>query len=143
MTDENAPATDLPVLHALLICRGIEANETGELTLHNVVEIVPVEEVPTEVGPLTFVALLRNLPPGPSKGSFVISTGDPDEPGGRLPFEAEIPAGVGERQMAMQITVPKLPVSRPGWFHLGFEWDGQILGENKFLVGMVGKADDA
>ena len=47
-----------------------------------------------------------------------------------MPFEAEIPPGVGDRQLAMQITVPKLPVSRPGWFHLGFEWDGQMRGEN-------------
>ena len=116
----------------------MEANDTGELTLHNVVEIVPVAEVPTEVGPLTFVALVRNLPPGPSKGAFLIRTADPESPGGRLPFDTEVPPGLGERQMAMQITVPKLPVSQPGWFHLAFEWDGHILGENKFLVGLMG-----
>lgn len=123
------------------MCRGLETSSTGELTIHNVVEILPVEAVPSEVGPLTFLALVRNLPEGPSKGAFLLQAPGPEGQGGRLPFEAEIPAGVMERQMAMQITVPKLPVAAPGWFHIGFEWDGEILGQNKFLVGLMGEAE--
>ena len=101
-------------------------------------EIVPVEELPTEVGPLTFVAFVRNLPAGPSKGAFLLGTSGPEGQKGRLPFEAEIPAGIGDRQMSMQITVPKLPISTAGWVHIAFEWDGTVLGENRFLVGLMG-----
>lgn len=123
------------------MCRSLETDETGELTIHNVVEILPVDNVPAEVGPLTFLALVRGLPEGPSKGAFLLQAPGPEGQGGRLPFEAEVPAGVMQRQMAMQITVPKLPVAAAGWFHIGFEWDGHILGQNKFLVGVMGASD--
>ena len=114
----------------------METNATGEISIQNVMEILPVEALPAEVGPITFLALVRNLPQGPAKGAFLIQDPDGEEASGRLPFEAEVPAGAADRQIAVQVTVPKLPVKQAGWVHFGLEWDGTLLGANRFLVGV-------
>ena len=114
----------------------MDTDATGEISIQNVVEILPVDALPAEVGPLTFVALVRNLPQGPAKGAFLIQDPSGEEASGRLPFETGIPAGAEARQIAIQVTVPQMPVKSAGWFHFGFEWEGELLGANRFAVGL-------
>ena len=146
MSDQDTPPADQPadqpaavnqpIVNALLICRGIEAHASGELTIENVVEVLPVEEVPTEVGPIVLVAMVRGLPPGPGKGAFLIRP--PGEEGkiGRLPLETDVPQGFQGRQVALQVTLPKFPVQEGGWFDVHFEWNAQVLASNRFAVGV-------
>jgi hypothetical protein len=82
-------------VHGLLVCRKVETNPDGDLTLHNVVEVAPVASFPGDAGPLVFVAFVRNLPPGPGKGSFLLHpAGKKDTPLARLPITADIPPGL-------------------------------------------------
>lgn len=134
---ESAPETR-PVVHALLVCRGVEADERGEFSIQNVLEVLPVEEVPTEVGPLTFLALVRNLPQGPGKGAFLLRPQGGEAAQARLPIEVEVPAGYAGRQVALQVQVPTLPIGTGGWFVFEFEWAGEVLAANQFAVGVKG-----
>jgi len=120
------------------VCRGVEAEASGEITIENVVEVLPVAEVPSEVGPIVFLALVRDLPEGPGQGAFLLRPPGEEEKMGRLPLETEVPSAFKGRQIALQVTVPKLPVERGGWFDLHFEWDGKILASNRFAVGVRG-----
>ena len=137
MSDESSALTT-PIVHALLIGRSVETDESGDLSLKNVVEVLPVDKVPGDVGPLTFVAFVRNLQPGPSAGAFVLRAPGQEEPIGRLPLEMDVPAGLAARQVALQVTVPSLPVAGGGWFELYFEWEGVPLAANRFAVGVKG-----
>ncbi len=137
MSDESS-ALSTPIVHALLICRAVEADDTGELSLKNVVEVLPVDKVPGDVGPLTFVAFVRNLQPGPGKGAFVLRVPGAEEPIGRLPLEMEVPPGLAARQVALQVTVPSMPVASGGWFEVYFEWQGEPLAANRFAIGVKG-----
>jgi hypothetical protein len=137
MNAEPAP-TDRPIVHALLVCRGVEADERGEVTIQNVLEVLPVEEVPTEVGPLTFLALVRNLPQGAGSGAFLLRPQGAETAPARLPIEVEVPAGYAGRQIALQVRVPTLPIGTGGWFEVEFEWAGEVLATNRFAVGVKG-----
>jgi len=125
-----------PIVHALLVCRGLDTSAEGEISLQNVVEIVPVDKVPADIGPLTFVAFVRNLPKGPGQGAFVLRSPGREEALGRLPLEMDVPAGLEARQVALQVTVPSLPVASGGWFEVYFEWAGTPLAANRFAVGV-------
>ena len=125
-------------MHALLVCRAVEANDEGELSLKNVVEVLPIDKVPGDVGPLTFVAFVRNLPRGPGNGAFVLRSPGREEPIGRLPLEMDVPPGLEARQVALQVTVPSMPVAGGGWFELYFEWAGEPLAANRFAIGVKG-----
>jgi hypothetical protein len=136
---ENVPP---PIaVHGLLLCRKIETTPEGELTLHNVVEVVPVERFPSDVGPLVFVALVRNLPPGAGKAAFTLSpAGRPERVLARLPMEVNVRPEYRGRQVAVQLRVPSIPVASGGWFEIGFEWEGRVLASNRFIVGERGAA---
>ena len=123
-----------PIVHALLVCRNVSTAPSGELTIENVVEIVAVDAYPGDAGPLCFVALIRDLPPGPGEGAFVLHAGD-ETPLGRLPLSADVPPAYEGRQLALHVTLPKFPVEQGGWFDLAFEWNGQVLATNRFAVG--------
>ncbi|MDA1195280.1 MAG: hypothetical protein O2894_08850 [Planctomycetota bacterium] len=133
------PAT--PVVHALLACRALDAQGDGGISLQNVIEVVPVAALPGDAGPLILVALVRNLPPGPGEGAFVLRppAGEPDEPplpAQRLPIRVDVPAGLGDRQLALHVRLPHVPVSRGGWHEFHFEWEGAPLAANRFAVGI-------
>ena len=156
MSDSNDGSDSRePVIHALLVCRDVGANPAGELTLTDVVEVVVAKTLPGEIGPLVFVALVRGLPPGPGEAAFLIraeSTSEgcaeqvPSEQNAaaiRLPLNVNIPEGYGERQVALQLRVAKIPVHRGGWFELGFHWAGKPLAWNRFAVGQLAPAPNA
>ena len=126
-----------PIVHALLVCRRVEPDETGNLSLHNVVEILPAESLPGDIGPLTFVAFVRRLPAGPGRGAFVLRPADPDEPPiGQLPLELDVPPAFADRQIALHVTVPSLRLSAGGWIEYAFTWNGETLAANRFAVGV-------
>jgi hypothetical protein len=135
---EETPAAATPVVHALLVCRSVEANDRGEVSIQNVVEVAPVDSLPGDAGPLTFVALVRNLPPGPGEGAFLLQAPDTENQGGRLPLRMDVPAGFQDRQVALHVTLPSVPVQAGGWYELYFEWDGVALAANRFAVGVKG-----
>lgn len=129
--------SDSPIVHALLVCRSAEAAESGEITIHNVLELIPVDEVPGDVGPVTIVAFVRNLPQGAGTGAFLLRPQGADEQA-RLPLEVDVPAGFAGRQIALQVQLPSLPVGSGGWFEVEFEWNGSVLATNRFAVGVRG-----
>jgi hypothetical protein len=118
----------------------VESHPGGDLTLHNVVEIVPVDAFPADAGPLVFVAFVRSLPTGPGKGAFVLHpAGRRDDVVARLPLEAAVPPQFAARQVALQVRVPSIPVNRGGWYDVVFEWDGRPLAVNRFAIGEKAK----
>lgn len=124
------------VVHALLVCRKAEASATGEVNLQDVLEILPVDTLPGEAGPVTFVALVRNLPEGPGKGAFVVRAPAPLHVElARCPLQVQVPKGYAGRQVALQVRLPSLPVALGGWYELLFEWSGEVLAANRFAVG--------
>lgn len=117
------------------------ADAQGEISIENVVEVVPIDTVPGEIGPLTFVAFVRNLPPGPADAAFVLrpppGPGDePPPPAQKIPLKVELPPGLQDRQLALHVTVPSLPIARAGWHEVYFEWQGTPLSANRFAVGV-------
>ena len=130
-------STSLPTVHALLVCRRVEPDAEGDLSLHNVVEILPAEALPGDIGPLTFVAFVRNLPSGVGEGAFVLRPADPEQPPmGRLPLDVTVPPAFGERQVALHVTVPSMRISAGGWIEYAFTWNGEVLASNRFAVGV-------
>ncbi len=109
---------------------------SGGISIQNVLEVLPVEQVPGEVGPLTFLVLVRHLPQGPGRGAFLLRPAGQEEAQARLPVEVDVPAGYAERQVALQVQVPSMPVRSGGWFEVLFEWQGQVLAANRFAVGV-------
>jgi hypothetical protein len=129
------PAASL-VVHALLVCRKAAAGEGGALTIEQVLEVLPVDALPGDVGPLTFLALVRNLPEGPGRGAFVVRTPAPERRDvARCPLEVTVPKGYAGRQVALQVRLPRLPVARAGWYEVGFEWQGVEVAATRFVVG--------
>jgi hypothetical protein len=121
-------------LHAVLICRDVKADERGEISLLNVVEIIPTGSLPADVGPLCFVAFVRDLPGGPGNGAFLLR--HPDGTAlGRLPLEVNVPKGFEGRQLALHVKLAAMPIESGGWFEVAFEWEGAVLGTNRFAVG--------
>ena len=53
----------------------------------------------------------------------------------RFPLQFELPAPYRERQVALQLRVPSIPVKRGGWYEVAFEWGGRILAANRFAIG--------
>jgi hypothetical protein len=105
--------------------------------LEDVLEILPVAALPGDVGPLAFVAFVRNLPAGPGRGAFVVEA---DAPAvrvvARCPLEVNVPEGYQGRQVAVQVRLPSLPIARAGWYRLAFEWEGTRMATNRFAVGV-------
>lgn len=133
----SEPATPQPPeVHALLVCREVRADANGEISLHGIVEVLPVDSLPAQVGPLNFVAFVRGLTPGPCAGAFRLYVAGTGEPLGRLPLSVQVPAGYGERQVALQVQVAALPVARGGWLTLALEWDGKVIARTRFAVGV-------
>jgi hypothetical protein len=119
------------------VCRRVETTPAGELTVHNVVEVLAVDQVPGDVGPLVFLALVRDVPAGPGEGAFRIRPpAGTNEPGGRMPLKLDVPAAYGGRQVAVHVRLPSLPVTRGGWYEVAFEWGGRVLATNRFAVGV-------
>ncbi|MHC5010213.1 MAG: hypothetical protein ACYTG6_04585 [Planctomycetota bacterium] len=128
------------VVHGLLVCRNAELAEEGRLNLQEVLEVVAVDALPGDAGPLTFVAFLRRLPPGKGEGAFTIHpAGSRDHVTARLPLDVDVPEGSGERQVALQVRVPSIPVTRGGWYDVVFEWNGRPLATNRFAIGLLPK----
>ncbi len=129
------PAPAIAV-HALLVCRKAEMSPAGQLRIEDVLEILPVAALPGDVGPLTLLALVRNLPSGPGRGAFLVEAeGPPARDVARCPIEVEIPAAYGGRQVALQVRLPSLPIARGGWYEVTLEWEGLRLASNRFAVG--------
>lgn len=115
------------------------------MNLEDVLEIVAIDEMPGDAGPLAFVAFVRNIPAGEGKFAFVIHPPQTEEPvAARLPLEVKIPAAIATRQIAVQMRVPSFPVAQPGWYHLVLEWEGKPIAENRFAIGQrsAGRARD-
>lgn len=94
---------------------------------------------PGDAGPLTFVAFVRNLPPGPGTCAFVLRPVGEGGPGtARLPLEVDVGPSLAGRQVALQIRVPSLPVAQGGWYEVAFEWEGTPLAANRFAIGARG-----
>ena len=56
-------------VHALVVCRKAAVAPSGSITIEEVLEILPVDALPGDVGPLTFLALVRHLPSGRGRGA--------------------------------------------------------------------------
>jgi hypothetical protein len=124
-------------VHGLLVCRKVVAGAGGNVGLEDVVEILPVAALPGDAGPLAFVAFVRNLPPGPGRGAFVVESDAPTaRVVARCPLEVSVPEGYEGRQVAVQVRLPSLPIARGGWYRLAFEWGGTRLATNRFAVGV-------
>jgi hypothetical protein len=134
----DAPDAVTPVVHALLVCDAVEPTEDGGVSIQNVIEVLPADKVPGEVGPLTFVAFVRNLPAGPGDAAFLLRSPDGKSSSGtgRIPIKMDIPVGLQDRQLALHVTIPVLPVGTAGWYELYFEWQGTPLAANRFVVGL-------
>lgn len=138
MPPPEPPVPALPAIavHALLICRKVVAAAGGSVTLEDVLEILPVEALPGDVGPLSFVAFVRHLPAGPGRGAFVVeAVGETPRAVARAPLEINVPEGYQGRQVAVQVRMPSLPMTRGGWYQVAFEWAGARLAVNRFAVG--------
>ena len=122
-------AESTPILvHGLLVCRRADLAPEGRLDLAEVLEIVALDELPGDAGPLTFVAFVRGLPTGPTRCAFVIHpAGRPEHVTARLPVEGQVDPAFANRQVALQVRLPSIPVERGGWFDLVFEVDGKPL----------------
>ena len=116
------------------------------MNLEDVLEVVAVDELPGDAGPLAFVAFVRGIPAGAGKFAFVIQpAGSRDHITARLPLEVQVPEAFANRQVAVQVRVPSIPVSHGGWYDLMFEWEGKPLAANRFAIGQRGGGaeDDA
>jgi hypothetical protein len=137
MADPTRTDGTTPTVHGLLLCRRVETSAHGDLTLHEIVEVLPVDAFPADAGPLTFVAFVRSLPPGPGQAMFVLrTTGESAREVARLPLPVNVPRGFGGRQVALQLRVPSVPVQGGGWYEVVFEWNGTPLASNRFAIGM-------
>lgn len=132
------------MVHSLIVCRRVERTPEGELSIHNVLDILPVDRIPGEAGPIEIVALLRHLPPGAAECAFVVSRDPGGEVVARYPLSVVIDPGFQDRQVAVQLRSKAFPVPRGGWFTVTFEWMGAPLAVNRFAVGLRGRgAGDA
>ena len=130
-------ATPTPIIvHGLLICRSADLVAEGRLDLKEVLEIVALDELPGDAGPLTFVAFVRGLPKGPTSCAFVIHpAGNPDHVTARLPVEGVVSDAFENRQIALQMRLPSVPLEKGGWFDVVFEVNGTPLAMNRFAIG--------
>lgn len=125
-------------MHALVFCRDIELGQRGEVTLKNVLEVLPVASFPNDAGPLTIAAFVRDLPEGPGEGAFVLrAPGGVGEPLGAWRLSMDVPAAYQGRQQCIHLKVPELVVSDGGWFEVAFSYNGRELAANRFLVGAL------
>ena len=109
------------------------------MNLEDVLEVVAVDEMPGDAGPLAFVAFVRGIPAGEGKFAFVIQpAGSRDHVTARLPLEVKVPEAFAGRQVAVQVRVPSIPVQHGGWYDLMFEWEGKPLAANRFAIGQRG-----
>ena len=114
------------------------------MNLEDVLEVVALDEMPGDAGPLAFVAFVRGIPAGAGEFAFVIQpAGSPDHVTARLPLEVKVPEAFGGRQIAVQVRIPSIPVTHGGWYDLVFEWAGQPLAANRFAIGLRGAAREA
>lgn len=142
MKEAEEVAAKLPHVHAVLICEGIEQDANGSISLNNVTEVFAVESLPAEVGPLVFVAFLRDIPPGPCEGGFVLRSRGSDQVLARIPLgDVQVPASFGDRQLALHVRVPKVPVAQGGWYEVAFLWGEVELGFNRFAIGARKSSD--
>ena len=92
---EAAPADETPQIevHALLVCREVVGGKTGGVSVREVLDIVPVLQLPGDAGPLTFAAFVRAHRAGEAKVHFrIYPLGDPSVTLIELP-----PQGIGAR----------------------------------------------
>ena len=128
-----------PVVHGLLVCRNAEMAPEGRLNLTEILEVVAVEAMPADAGPLTFVAFVRSQAPGKTTFTFEVRpAGRPDEVAGRYPLDADIPDAFVGRQIAVQMQIPEIPVEHGGWYDVILSWEGETLAMNRFAIGLKG-----
>lgn len=115
----------------------------GNLTLTDILEVVALDELPGDAGPLTFVAFLRGAEPGPAKCAFVVHpAGQPTPEIARLPLDVQVSDAMDNRQVAVQVHLPSIPVKQGGWFDVTFEWEGVPLAQNRFAIGALSQTPD-
>lgn len=113
------------------------------MNLEDVLEVVAVDSMPGDAGPLSFVAFVRGIPAGEGKFAFVIQpSGSPDHVMARLPLEVTIPEAFWGRQVAVQVRVPSIPVKHGGWYDLMFEWEGTPIAATRFAIGQRGSGTE-
>jgi hypothetical protein len=133
--EQGGPAA--VVVHGLLVCRNAEIPGPGRLNLQDVLEVVALDRFPGDAGPLTFVALVRGLSAGPGRFAFTLHPrGRHEHVTAHLPGTAEVPPGSADRQLALQVRVPSIPVQRGGWYDVVFSWEGRPLASNRFAIGV-------
>jgi hypothetical protein len=116
----------------------------GRLNLEEVLEVIAVDEMPADAGPITFVAFVRAARAGKTTFTFEVRpAARPDEVAGRYPLEAEVPDAYVGRQVAVQMKVPSIPVTHGGWYDVRFVWEERILAVNRFAIGLKSGGTDA
>ena len=128
---------------ALLVCREIQNTKTG-VNVREILEVVPVLQLPGEAGPLTFAAFLRSERPGEAQVSFRIHPiADPSTTLVSLPGRLVVQKGYEGRQTVIGAGFKTLKVNAPGWFGVEFRVGEQILARTRFLVGVLQRAPAA
>jgi hypothetical protein len=126
-----------PDVQGLLVCRGVEPAAGGGVVLKDVLEIVQVKELPTDAGPISFVAFVRGLAEGVHEVAFrVHRAGEPDAGGANVQMRVTVPPGVGERQVPMYVTLPKVPVTDGGWYEVSLRIGEAVVARNRFAIGV-------
>jgi hypothetical protein len=132
-----AVATNHAEIQGLLVCRGVEPTTGGGVVLKDVLEIVQVPEFPTDAGPLSFVAFVRGLTEGVHEVAFrVHRSGEAESGGANVQMRVTVPAGIGDRQVPMYVTLPKVPVKDGGWYEVSLRLGEKILARNRFAIGV-------
>ena len=122
---------------ALLVCREIQNTKTG-VNVREVLEVVPVLQLPGEAGPLTFAAFLRSERAGEAKVSFrVHPLKDPTVTLITLPGRLLVQKGYEGRQTVVGAGFKTLKVNQSGWYGVEFRVGETILARARFLVGVM------
>ncbi len=114
-------------------------DEQGRIDLESVLEVVALEALPGDAGPLTFIAFVRGVTPGKRECAFRLHpAGNAEHLTARMPLSIDVPAAYDGRQVVLQARIQSIPVTRGGWFDLILEWEGQDLAQNRFAIGVAG-----
>ncbi len=139
---EATPADETPQIevHALLVCREIQAGKTGGVSVREVLDIVPVLQLPGDAGPLTFAAFVRAHRAGEAKVSFrIFPLGDPSVTLVDLPGRLVVQKGYEGRQNVIAAGFKSLTVKAGGWFGVDFRVGETVLATTRFLIGAMVK----
>jgi hypothetical protein len=128
-------------VHALLVCREVQSNKTGGVTVRDVVDIVPVLGFPGDAGPLSFAAFCRAKRAGEVDVSFrVHPMADVATTLVSLPGRLRVAPGYEGRQNVIGAGFKTLKVQGGGWFGVEFRVGSKVLARTRFAIGAIAKA---